>query len=60
MEWVILEVITKHGEEKEFIRSSQHGFTKGKLCVNSLIAFYGHMAGWVNEGKAVDVTYLSR
>lgn len=29
MEWVILEVTTKHGEEKEFIRSSQNGFTKG-------------------------------
>jgi len=45
-------------EEKKFIRSSQHGFTKGKSCLNNLIAFYDGMTGWVVEGRAVDVVYL--
>jgi len=45
-------------EEKKVIRSSQRGFTKGKSCLTNLIAFYGAMTGWVDEGRAVDVVYL--
>jgi len=58
MEQLILEVINKQVEEKKFIRSSQHGFTKGKSCLTNLIAFYDDMTGWVDEGRAVDVVYL--
>jgi len=38
MEQFILEVIIKQVEEKKVIRSSQHGFTKGKSCLTNLIA----------------------
>jgi len=58
MEQLILEVINKQVEEKKVIRSSQHGFTKGKSCLTNLIAFYDDMTGWVDEGRAVDVVYL--
>jgi len=58
MEQLILEVINKQVEEKKVIRSSQHGFTKGKSCSTCLIAFYDGMTGWVDEGRAVDVVYL--
>jgi len=58
MEQLILEVIVKQVEEKKVIRSSQHGFTKGKSCLANLIAFYDGMTGWVDEGRAVDVVYL--
>jgi len=34
---VIVEVINKQVEEKKVIRSSQHGFTKGKSCLTNLI-----------------------
>jgi len=58
MEQLILEVIIKQVEEKKIIRSSQHGFTKGKSCLSNPIAFYDGMTGWVDEGRAVDVIYL--
>ncbi|PKU31996.1 rna-directed dna polymerase from mobile element jockey- hypothetical protein [Limosa lapponica baueri] len=52
MERLILGVISKHMEEKKAIRSSQHGFTKGKSCLTNLIAFYDGMTGWIDEGRA--------
>ncbi|PKU45566.1 rna-directed dna polymerase from mobile element jockey-like [Limosa lapponica baueri] len=58
MECLILDVISKHLEEKKAIRSSQHGFTKGKSCLTNLVAFYDGMTGWIDEGRAVDVVYL--
>jgi len=58
MEKFILDVISKQVEEKQVIRTSQHGFTKGKSCLTNLIAVYNGMTGWVDEGRAVDVVYL--
>jgi len=58
MEQLILEVIIKQVEEKKVIRSSQHGFTKGKSFLTNLIAFYNGTTGCVGEGRAVGVVYL--
>jgi len=58
VEQLILEVIIKKAEEKKVVRSSQHGFTKGKSCLTNLITFYDNMTGWVDEGRAVGVVYL--
>ena len=45
MEQLILELIIKQVEEKKVIRTSQHGFTKGKSCLTDLIASYDGMTG---------------
>ena len=46
------------GGKKKVIVSSQHEFTKGKSCLPKVIAFYNGMTGWVDKGRAVDVSYL--
>ncbi|KAK4811754.1 hypothetical protein QYF61_005322 [Mycteria americana] len=45
-------------KDKKIIRSSQHGFTKGKSCLINLITFYDEMTGQVDESRAVDIVDL--
>ncbi|RMC04337.1 hypothetical protein DUI87_19156 [Hirundo rustica rustica] len=45
-------------DSKKVIRSSQHGFTKGKSYFNSLIAFYDETITWMDDGRTVDIVYL--
>ncbi|KAJ7409715.1 hypothetical protein WISP_112901 [Willisornis vidua] len=55
MECLILEAISIHMDNKKVIKKSQHGFTKGKSCLNNLIGFYNVTNTWIDEGRAVDI-----
>ncbi|KAK4816387.1 hypothetical protein QYF61_016704 [Mycteria americana] len=58
MEQLILSAITRHVEDNQGIKPSQHGFRKGRSCLTNLISFYDKVICLVDEGKAVDVVYL--
>ncbi|KAK4810588.1 hypothetical protein QYF61_007325 [Mycteria americana] len=58
MEQIILSAITRHVENNQGIKPSQHGFSKGRSCLTNLISFYDKVTRLVDEGKAVDVVYL--
>uniref|UniRef100_A0A8B9ZR40 Reverse transcriptase domain-containing protein n=1 Tax=Anas zonorhyncha TaxID=75864 RepID=A0A8B9ZR40_9AVES len=58
MEQIILSVITRHLQGNQAIRTSQHGFMKGRSCLTNLISFYDKVTRLMDEGKAADVVYL--
>ncbi|KAK4811050.1 hypothetical protein QYF61_015754 [Mycteria americana] len=58
MEQIILSAITRHVENNQEIKPSQHGFMKGRSCLTSLMSLYDKVTHLMDEGKAVDVAYL--
>ncbi|GAB0184555.1 mitochondrial enolase superfamily member 1 [Grus japonensis] len=57
MEQIILSAITRHVQDNQAIRPSQHEFMKGRSCLTNLTSFYDKATCLVDEGKAVDVVY---
>lgn len=56
---LVMKSISRHSKDKQTIRSSQHGYTKGKSCLTNLINFFDEVTVLMDMVRAVAVVYLN-
>lgn len=50
-----MEPVSRPTKDKVMTGNTQHGFTKGKQCLNKLSASSDETTGSLDEGRAVDI-----
>ena len=58
METIVKDKLVEHLEENNLIRTSQHGFLKGKSCATNLIVFMDKLTKILDKNSKADIFYL--
>jgi len=58
IEAVLRNALVAHLEHNQLIHDSQHGFRKGRSCLNNLLTFLDKVTEYMITGNSVDVIYL--
>lgn len=58
LESIIKDHITEHLNRFKLIKSSQHGFSKGRSCLTNLLEFFEEVTKELDMGNPVDIVYL--
>ena len=58
LETLIRDTIVNHLETHKLLKSSQHGFRKGRSCMTNLITFMDKVTECLDGGDSVDVVFL--
>ena len=58
LESIVKDEISKFLEVQGQIRTSQHGFSKGRSCLTNLLEFFEEITNRLDQGEPMDVIYL--
>jgi hypothetical protein len=58
MEGLLKDHIVTHLERNRLIRTTQHGFMRGRSCATNLLEFFEKVTSELDKGEAIDVIYL--
>lgn len=58
MNQIVLEAMLRHMENKKVTDDSQHGCTKGQLCLTNSVAFSDVITEVMNQGRVTTINYL--